>query len=132
MKVSIQRFSTTWPLIFQWCVGICLGMVIFIDVTILLTCLNFDIDIESTTIFIKLLNYRYIFGILHITNTHAIRIHYYLYTYIHTWDKITDDSHMHTTHVNKPVGMKTHSYMVQTTKIWYFKPQHQIHDQHDT
>ena len=42
-------------------------MVIFIDVMILLTCLNFDIDIESTTIFIKLLNYRFIFGILHIT-----------------------------------------------------------------
>ena len=38
----------------------------FIDVTILLTCLNFDIDIESTTIYIKLLKYQYIFGILHI------------------------------------------------------------------
>ena len=44
----------------------------FIDVTILLTCLNFDIDIESTTIFIKLLNYRYIFGILHITTHYMV------------------------------------------------------------
>ena len=71
MEVNIQRLNTTWPSIFQWCVGICLGMVIFIDVTILLTCLNFDIDIESTMIFIKLLNYRYVFGILHITSTNT-------------------------------------------------------------
>ena len=38
------------PLIFQYYVGI----VIFIDdVTTLLTCLNFDFDIEPTTIYIK-------------------------------------------------------------------------------
>ena len=48
-------------------ISICQYMCQFIDVTILLTCLNFDIDIESTTIYIKLLNYQYIFGILHIT-----------------------------------------------------------------
>ena len=48
-----------------------------IDVTILLTCLNFDIDIESTTIFIILLNYRYIFGILHITNYTVITYKYF-------------------------------------------------------
>ena len=46
-------------------------MVIFIDVTILLTCLNFDIDIDFTTVFIKLLNYQYIFGILHITSKYS-------------------------------------------------------------
>ena len=37
--------------------GISVGIAIFIDVTILLTCLNFDIDIESFTIYIKSLNY---------------------------------------------------------------------------
>ena len=45
----------------------CRYIVIFIDATILLTCLNFDIDIKLTTVCIKLLKCRYIFGILHIT-----------------------------------------------------------------
>ena len=41
---------------------------IFIDVTILLTCLNFDTDIKPTTICIKLLKYQYNLGILYITS----------------------------------------------------------------
>ena len=71
-------------------------MVIFIDVTILLTCLNFDIDIDFTTVFIKLLNYRYIFGILHITNAHThipTYIHAYVGMYIHTYIYGQTDRH---------------------------------------
>ena len=61
MEVSIQRFSFDISIM-------CRYIAIFIDATILLTCLNFDIDIELTTVYIKLLKCQYIFGILHITS----------------------------------------------------------------
>ena len=93
-------------------------MVIFIDVTILLTCLNFDIDIDFTTVFI---NYRYIFGILHITNAHThihTYIHAYVGMYIHTYMDRQTDMHNNYRQTNRQIARQrdkerhtqTHSY----------------------